>query len=625
MITQPANSFWSTKFEHRSEELSEDIDVLSAEIEDVEYASKVFLSALRARVDNLRVKKAQSRATTALSLPVEIFLHMCSFLANIDPLGELCEYDDCVSNIETHGADDASSTCSTEFDGADDDSYFDSETGDIRLSYGLGWSRVTHVCAQWRNRALRNSTLWTTIPLNLCMPWLQELIKRTNNVPLDIILPCDSDEAVARQVLEECIHRVRSITTECSADVIESILLSHRAPLLEQLEVNLDCGRSVTLPANMAEALPRLRMISLASVVDLPKLPQSAVPSQITRLVILSAASIPSQKDMSGMIRSLTHVQYLHLEDCLPDVGFWDEPQELFSLSHLETLILRGPMSTCGAMIQAIEPPPCASVTLYLLPEHLRPEDENQSHVSQYMRRSGLEWLYNTIGTTAYHSLRISCTKEENWQLVVTALRDRECPACLERYDPDVGRQRNKWSGPSQADLKVVCLFPLDPLDGGGSVRTTALPLGVFKRTLTDLPLASVSVLSLSVDTFLPDIESWDYLSWLPILANASGVKHLQLISAIISGMDVSIPYKPSDCYVELFIALSLVADDGRVNRLMPHLETLSLIDIDADAKVDIKEEDEILTVTATEALHRVLASRGLGEGAVDVEYTSPT
>ncbi|KZV61539.1 hypothetical protein PENSPDRAFT_759348 [Peniophora sp. CONT] len=636
MSTRTASSFWSTRFEDRLEELPEDFDALSAELADAKCAYEGFVVALQARLETLRlnVQQASAMTTTVLSLPAEIYLNICAVLAEIDPLGEVIEYDDCASSIEEHRADDTSDLYE-----ADDVSYVDSETSDIRLSPGLGWvRRVTHVCALWRRRAIENATLWTTIPLNLCMPWLRELIKRSNNLPLDIIVPCDADPDIACCVLEDSIHRARSITVEghTITGIVESIL--DRARLLERLDVNNDYGEYWTIPGNLLLDLPRLKTISITSAAEIPKL---AAASQITHLAILSASSAPSRESLRDMLQSLINVQYLQLEDCLAPAcfeGFFSEP---ISLSVLETLILRGPTGSCGDVIRSISPPSSASLALYLLPDPLWPDAVNRQYdedgepvydVSQYMRCSGLDRLYNRLGDSTYHALRISCTtpdywtrtssRKVYWQLVVTAHRDA---GQLDEYDPDNLQQYGQWSGPSFADVKVVCTLPPIPQhDGSVYVYNTAFPMGVFERTIEALPLASLTVLSLNIDALALAAErsysgSWNQMAWFSILAGLDRLKCLQLISSFNKVNE----NWPTSSYVGLLSALS-IADDEGVHRPIPHLETLHLLDVFANASGQVEGEDNhSIHMSAAQALRQFVKSRRWKAEIIHVEYTS--
>ncbi|VDB87341.1 unnamed protein product [Peniophora sp. CBMAI 1063] len=171
--------------------------------------------------------------------------------------------------------------------------------------------------------------------------------------------------------------------------------------------------------------------------------------------------------------------------------------------------------------------------------------------------------------------------------------------------------QRDEWSGPSLADLKVICLIPRLPSDQDGITT---------HETLKALPLASLAVLSLSIDSLLLHFERWDHASWLSLLIDCSAVKHLQLITSSSLATHTS-----SGSYIELLIALSLAKDDREVHHLMPDLHTLSLVDIDAETWLETKYSDqdqESLVVTVSVALHLVIASRRWGEDAVRIDYT---
>ncbi|KAI0320594.1 hypothetical protein OF83DRAFT_1212105 [Amylostereum chailletii] len=90
-----------------------------------------------------------------------------------------------------------------------------------RFSYDLGWMLVTHVCQYWREVALDNSSLWSTLRCADVSPaWGTEIMKRSKQAPLNVEVSTASDRSSARQpsikdILEEIMtshsHHLRNL------------------------------------------------------------------------------------------------------------------------------------------------------------------------------------------------------------------------------------------------------------------------------------------------------------------------------------------------------------------------------------------------------------------------------
>ncbi|VDB87340.1 unnamed protein product [Peniophora sp. CBMAI 1063] len=497
---------------------------------------------------------------------------------------------------------------------SNDSDYVDSETGDINLSPGMGWSTITHVCRRWRALSIQHANLWTTIPLHLCTPWLQQIIDRSAGLPLDIILPCDTDQDVARQILAGNIHRIRSIHAECGFHIIESLLSTHRAPLLERLEVDGDWFQNPwNLPSELMNTCPLLSELSVAAITRVPKLHQGVLP--ITRLTIASTSFAPSREDLADLLRSLASVRFLQLEDCLTASSLGNILPDPLDLSLLETLILRGPASMCGDVLRSVTLPPFARVALYLLPDPVEVVNMHTCYdTSKYMECSGLNWLYGMVANSDYQFLRVSSLKSAervHIRTYITITADRDGRGSIsEGYMHDIPTLAYGYRGPTCADLKVVCMFqpPFGPIPQAG------LPEGVLGRTMKLLSLASFAILSLDIDALASSMDSppWNSASWLSTLAGANRVGSLELISTLDESSFRHGAAVSSSSYASLLLALASM-DDDQAYHLMPHLRFLSLVDVYADATSD--------DINVERALRELVRSRRWRAGDVQVHY----
>ncbi|VDB87350.1 unnamed protein product [Peniophora sp. CBMAI 1063] len=594
-----SSTVWSDIFQERLDALPFDTETLRSELREITCAYADYCVALNARVENLRRPKLHpSRTPSASSLPAEILLLIFSTISEDEPMGDLCEY----RGIRIEDSD---SDVDSDEEGDDSDHITPScpYQCDCWLHHSLQWARITHVCAHWRRIAIDNPTLWTNITLNLSTPWLHALVSRSRNLPLDITIPCDANWDAVEPILSECIHRARSISAERGSDIINTILQRYRAPLLEILDIDQSIANSdpFIMPPDMNAFLPQLRRLH-CPVVTFPPEVQYSPSLRLTHLTVLSSNDALSVPELRGLLHALPLIQVLQLENCLPRSAEDISPQTI-CLAHLKTLILRGLTSSCGAIMRAIAYSSSTNVTLYMLPD-----EEHVLQGAEFMQRSGIGTLLQTACATPFHSLHISCveSRPNNWQFVVAGLRN---PCHIDRYVRDDTRFEPHWTGPSYEDMKVVCMLPAISIDGNDSSHILALSL--FTLLITTLPLATLNMLSLKVDTLLTlDTEPWNCARWLSLLKEAEKLEHIQLIARPWELHNPSKHAQPC-LYADLLLALSLGPHVSRKCLLSPELSELSLINIDASSTVVIKAgPNRYLRTTAARVLHFFLSSR---------------
>lgn len=126
-------------------------------------------------------------------------------------------------------------------------------TASVPYTFGMlpspyAWITISHVCRHWRAVALSSAKLWSRIRLTSHREWMQELLKRSGEAPLEVLadfpLIYESPQTRAdwmasfRVVLEQ-IARIRilviSSQQKLESDALD--LLNRPAPLLKDLRL----------------------------------------------------------------------------------------------------------------------------------------------------------------------------------------------------------------------------------------------------------------------------------------------------------------------------------------------------------------------------------------------------
>ena len=114
----------------------------------------------------------------------------------------------------------------------------------------LGWIQVTHVYRHWRNIALQNASLWTTIPFFKNLEWTKLYLLRSKQAPLHVDLFWDLGLDLYQAfslILPElprirhlCIQPSLSTSTEAFFKFIYDTFQRYPAPVLETLYLKAD-------------------------------------------------------------------------------------------------------------------------------------------------------------------------------------------------------------------------------------------------------------------------------------------------------------------------------------------------------------------------------------------------
>ncbi|KAA1468432.1 hypothetical protein DENSPDRAFT_927352 [Dentipellis sp. KUC8613] len=113
---------------------------------------------------------------------------------------------------------------------------------DSQTSAKLGWIKVTHVCHAWRDTALNDASLWTTLSFG-CAPLTHIMLKRSRDQGLIICEGQDNRSIPKTDIKESGLYehasRIRVLDLGTNSKLKKGILaaLSEPAPLLESVRV----------------------------------------------------------------------------------------------------------------------------------------------------------------------------------------------------------------------------------------------------------------------------------------------------------------------------------------------------------------------------------------------------
>ncbi|KZT09445.1 uncharacterized protein LAESUDRAFT_748102, partial [Laetiporus sulphureus 93-53] len=242
---------------------------------------------------------------------------------------------------------------------------------------------ISHVCSLWREMALSDARLWTTIHIpshsKAC-----EFLRRSKRRLVDVYIDnfsSDSDtyDFIAMLKTESC--RIRSLTVHSfkteAIMPMQSLLLMH-VPQLEELTLCWEWGQHCFLGSNPFHGhTPKLRSLTLAQhsfnwtssiFSNLTKL------SLVGQLPIGHPHSLPSIRQFLRILQACPDLQELKVE-CetasleAPAVGSF-EPFSRISLEHLEVLqIMFLPPDWIGNILARISIPSTARVTVRMIGE----------------------------------------------------------------------------------------------------------------------------------------------------------------------------------------------------------------------------------------------------------------
>ncbi|ESK93116.1 hypothetical protein Moror_8839 [Moniliophthora roreri MCA 2997] len=186
------------------------------------------------------------------------------------------------------------------------------------------WIAVTHVCRDWRTKALEYPLLWSSPDFSL--PLLaQEMISRAASVPLHIHVNLDNlGTTFASSVFLTALNHPAGIAalhirTKYSCREMTSVfsLLAKPAPLLYSLGIHMDFPFSLPQPL-LGGSAPRLRKMSLSCCQGSWNF---SFLRTLTTLEIAGIDGIPrfaTITELLEILRGMQRLEQLALQDCLP-------------------------------------------------------------------------------------------------------------------------------------------------------------------------------------------------------------------------------------------------------------------------------------------------------------------
>ena len=275
------------------------------------------------------------------------------------------------------------------------DDPFPFPSGSSPNQLGLGWITVTHVCRRWRQIALSDPNLWTTIVFDLCAEWTEEMLARSKAALIDYSRDLSfqpristrrslGDEVALRKHLSHVRRLVLSGNPDSLAPAVRALAIS--APHLELLELLQSVPQlrelCITLPSDLfAHDAPKLRHVTLIGCAvpwdspifhDLTHLdirippvvpfPRTAAPAAQYDLL-----SIPTLERLLSILEAMPSLQVLSLGNCLPRPE--STARRVVPLRHMSRLSLDGSLPETVAVLERVSLPSSASLCLRC-PDH---------------------------------------------------------------------------------------------------------------------------------------------------------------------------------------------------------------------------------------------------------------
>ncbi|KAI0316948.1 hypothetical protein OF83DRAFT_1172418 [Amylostereum chailletii] len=240
----------------------------------------------------------------------------------------------------------------------------------------IGWILVTHVCRRWREVALHNPALWSSVNFDLGSTWAQEMARRSKHSPLNVEslfgLQLSGVPPGALEIVREHTWHLRHVQFYASYKQMQPIItaLSVEAPQLRTLALTVDSSTAepsdadVPLPQFLGGSAPHLRTLHL-SIPTLPLLSAGFLPSCLTTLHLQGG---PMPYDvyiiMLGAMYCMVDLQDLQLLGCLPDQAPEETLQEasIATLPQLTALRLSGKATQSQCFLDRVVLPSITSI-----------------------------------------------------------------------------------------------------------------------------------------------------------------------------------------------------------------------------------------------------------------------
>ncbi|KZV75044.1 hypothetical protein PENSPDRAFT_140736 [Peniophora sp. CONT] len=488
-----------------------------------------------------------AKPTSVHSLPPELLLETFQHLIQLEPLGTLDYRED---DDVPDAASPAGSFTSSSSDASVDDDYNISDESSsysesLSFSYSLAWTRVTHVCNRWRTIALSTPSLWSSIPVNLCPDWVDELLRRSKQAQLDLIIPeSHSDVYLTTLLSEMTIRRIRQIICENEDVPLLQLMGGSDAPGLEELDLAGIASPAINL--NAYKALRRLNillddddptLIALLESIDLPSLTE-------LRLAMASGThSFSFSTQWSAIFENLTILDL----DC---VSFNLDGREEIELKRLRELSVVEDEEYCGSLIRRIRAPFLRKYDVrYLVPEYPAITDLAAVRAMGFARvldeAAATIPALHTLTLTHFLSLFSALVEVHGWRFA--------------------GQDDNALEFP----IHDTQMTPMDADISHGFDLVQTFKLRNFAVVLLSHPAFS-TLRMLSVD-LNPNLELGDTTTWVDLLRPMHQLQHLRISSA----------WNDHGCPLHILQALQIRERGGKY--VASSMKRLTLVDWDPD------------------------------------------
>ncbi|KZV75046.1 hypothetical protein PENSPDRAFT_748886 [Peniophora sp. CONT] len=526
---------------------------------------------------------------TVYSLPPELLLETFHHLSQLEPL-DVVDYieDQDVSDTTSLASSVASNSSTTSLD---DDYITESDSESSTYSIypwipSFGWTRVTRVCSLWRRVALDSAALWCTIPLDFCSEWVDELLRRSKEAPLDLVIrSSESGEHVISLIFQlDVWHRVRRIICHNHLVPVLELIgsgMGYGMPALEDLDLS-----GISYPALKLNDFQNLRRLEVELAGDDPTLSTFSerihLPSLMElklRMLRNQAHSIPVTVQWSILLQNLTIL-------ALCEVHF-DFQDDIIELPRLRELRIVEVGVHCGSFVQHIRTPFLETYRV----QHFRPSEYSETTDLVMVKAMGFSRALDDVADAtvpALHTLVVthlvsSYFNNVSNNIAVHGWRFARQNVIMEDFPIDDTRM-----APIEADMSHIVELTTLPADPG------RIQLQNFALVLLSHPaLSSLRLLSLELH---PELALGDVISWVDLLQPMHHLQHLRISPPENNG---------SGTPISILRALQRQQVDGAF--VVASMQRLTLVDWDpnmTENDSDMAVPGEVLRDIALSRLH---------------------
>ncbi|KAF8639272.1 hypothetical protein AX16_010344 [Volvariella volvacea WC 439] len=243
---------------------------------------------------------------------------------------------------------------------------------------------LTSICRHWRHAAIAHGPFWSTIVFKGCdIAWIAELIRRSKDCPLTIIIHLYTSAALAytfedhKRILAltlSQLHRIRVLDLDLLRDLDEEVLPWLLRPALILRRVRLSYITILGDAHLFDTTAPVLEELSISDVRLLkwsPHLSFFCFLPQLTHFSITCVTPSPTLLQLTDILRSMPTLQSLEIRETLSFSMADPYPTTIpVMLGSLARLTLDEPVVACSALLDCICVNPESSVHISLTSTH---------------------------------------------------------------------------------------------------------------------------------------------------------------------------------------------------------------------------------------------------------------